>query len=121
MEPPKLIIRGLSSLDEEELREALGDNVEVNEPEVPEGTLAEPATITAIIILGSMTIGALALWLSKKRRSHLYRETFRIVHPDGRVEERTLEVRASSEEEAKAEIMAQVGKWMSEAAKGAAL
>jgi hypothetical protein len=116
MRATKLIIGGLSSLDEEELREALGEEVEFDEPAVPEGTLAEPATITAIITLGSLAIAALATYLSKGRRSYLHKETFRIQHPDGRIEERTLEVRAASEEEAKAQIMAQISKWTGQTA-----
>lgn len=113
---PKLIISGLSSLDEEELREALGNNVDFNEPDVPEGTLAEPATITAIVILGSMSLATFALWLSKKRRSYLRTETLRVIDKDGNVTERTLRVRASSEEEANAEIAAQLKSWLPSAA-----
>ena len=109
-----MVIAGLSSLDEEELRDAIGD-VEFDEPVVPEGTLAEPATITAIVTLGSLAIAALAAYLSKRRRRYLLKQAFRVVHPDGRIEERTLEVRASSEDEAKAEILAQLNKWIGQA------
>lgn len=115
MESPKLIISGLNSLDEEELREALSENVEFEEPEVPEGTLAEPATIVAIVTLGSLTIAALAAYLSKARRRTILTHTFRIIHPDGRVEEHTITIDATSEEEVKAQIFAELSKWISPA------
>ena len=111
MAATKLIIPGLSSLDEEELRELLGDQVTFQEPEVPEGSLAEPTTIIAVIVLGSIALNGLAAYLSKGRRRYVQRQTFRVVHPDGRVEERKLEIEASSEDEVKAEILAELSKW----------
>ncbi|MFN0139086.1 MAG: hypothetical protein ACKVQW_03230 [Pyrinomonadaceae bacterium] len=116
MNPPKLIISGLTPLDEEQLRELLEDAVEFDEPQVPEGTLAEPATITAIIALSSMAIGALAVYLNKSRRSYLLEKAVKVVHPDGRVEEVTLKVQASSSEEAKQQLAAELTKLAAQAA-----
>ena len=110
MEAPKLIISGLSSLDEEQLKEALGDEVEFDEPEVPEGTLAEPATITAIVTLSAMAISALAVYLNKTRRRYLLEKAVKVVYPDGRIEEVTLKVEASSSEEAKTQLAAELAK-----------
>ena len=61
-------IGGLSGLDQEELQELLHEKVQFEEPSVPEGTLAEPATIAAIVTLGSGVLFAFATWLSKRRR-----------------------------------------------------
>jgi hypothetical protein len=83
MKAPKLIISGLSGLDEEEMKEALGDAVEFDEPDVPEGSLAEPATISAIVTLSAMVISALAVYLNKPRRKYLLQKAVKIVHPDG--------------------------------------
>lgn len=110
MKAPKLIISGLSSLDEEEMKEALGDAVEFNEPEVPEGSLAEPATITAIVTLSAMAISALAVYLNKPRQKYRVQKAFKIVHPDGRIEEATLRIEASSSEEGKAQLAAELAK-----------
>ena len=117
MESVKIVIPGLTELDEEELRELLPEGVEFDRPETPEGSLAEPTTITAIIILAPLAITTLALWASKARRSFIRSERIKIIHPDGRVEERSLDVKASSEEEAKAGIAAELGKWLSEVQK----
>lgn len=113
-------IGGLSDLDREELQDILKDQVQFDEPEVPEGTLAEPATIAAIVTLGSGVLAAFAIWLSKRRRSYLWQETVRIQHPDGRIEERRLTVKASSEAEAKAEILQQLGQMFPTGAGGSA-
>ena len=110
MKAPNLMISGLSSLDEEEMKEALGDAVEFDEPEVPEGSLAEPATITAIVTLGAMAISALAVYLNKPRRRYLLEKAVKIIHADGRVEETTLKIEASSSEEAKAQLAAELAK-----------
>lgn len=111
---PETTIRlsGLNELDAEELLEAVGPTVELQRPEVQEGALAEPATITAVVALTSALMPVVALWLSKGRRSYLRKQTFKITHPDGRVEERTLEVRASSQDAATAEILAELEKWI---------
>lgn len=110
MEAPKLIISGLSSLDEEEMKESLGDAVEFDEPQVPEGTVAEPATITAVVTLTAMAISALAVYFNKTRRRYLLEKAVKIVHPDGRIEETTLRIEASSSEEAKAQLAAELTK-----------
>ncbi|MBD2318055.1 hypothetical protein [Phormidium tenue] len=112
MESPKLIISGLNSLDEEELREVLGEEVEFEEPKVPEGSLAEPATIAAIVTLGSLAITALAIYLSKSRRRYILERKIRIIHPDGRIEEHILNIQANSEDEANAQILAELSKFL---------
>jgi hypothetical protein len=115
VESPKLIISGLNSLDEVELRDVLGEGVEFDEPEVPEGTLAEPGTITAIVIIGKLTIAALAVYLSKGRRRAALKKNTRIIYPDGRIEEQTLEIEATSEEGVKAQVFAWLSKLISQA------
>jgi hypothetical protein len=109
----KLYIAGLSSLDKEELEEAIGKTaLETYQPEVPEGSLAEPATITAILTLGSFATVAFATWASKGRRRKLLKGSVKIVHPDGRVEERSWEVDEGSEDAIKSGVIAQLGKWL---------
>jgi hypothetical protein len=105
-------IGGLSGLDQEELQELLHEKVQFEEPSVPEGTLAEPATIAAIVTLGSGVLFAFATWLSKRRRSYLWQQTIRIHHPDGRVEEQSLTVKAASEDEVKAQVLQQLGQML---------
>ncbi len=114
MNGSRLILKGLSELDAEELSEALGADAEIVEPEVPEGTIAEPATISAIIMLSPLVIGALTVWMSKPRRSYLRKETMQFVDEKGRIFSKTLEIRASSEDEAQAQIAAEFTKWMTE-------
>jgi len=109
----KLYIAGLSSLDKEELEEVIGKSaLETYEPEVPEGTLAEPVTITAILTLGSFATVAFATWASKGRRRKLLKRTVKIVHPDGTIEERNWEVDEASEDAIKSGVIAQLGKWL---------
>jgi hypothetical protein len=112
MESSKLIISGLNSLDEVELSEALGENVEFEEPDVPEGSAAEPATIAAIVTLGSLSIAALAVYLSKARRRSVLKYTIRKVHLDGRIEEFIIDLDSSSEEAANPKILAELSKWI---------
>jgi hypothetical protein len=75
-------------------------------------TLAEPATITAILTLGSFGTVAFATWMSKGRRRKLLKRSVKIVHPDGSVEERTWEVDEASEDAIKPGVIAQLGKWL---------
>lgn len=103
---------GLSSLDQEELREVAGEVVTFQEPEVPEGMLAEPATIAAIVTLGSLSLVTLAAYLAQPRRRRMLRHAVRITHADGRIEEQTFEISASDQDGVKAEILAQLGKWV---------
>jgi hypothetical protein len=60
-------LSGLSALDQEELKDLVGNAAEFKEPVVPEGTLAEPATITAIVRLGSLVIASIAAYGIRKR------------------------------------------------------
>ena len=116
MKSAELVISGLSSLDEEELREALGggsgDRITFSRPEVPEGSLAEPATITAVVTLGSIGLSALAAWLSKARRRRIARGKFRLVRPDGTVEEKSWELEESSEDAVKSKVLAELTNWI---------
>jgi hypothetical protein len=112
MESSKLIISGLNSLDQVELSKALGENVEFEEPEVPEGAAAEPATIAAIVTLGSLSIAALAVYLSKPRQRSVLKYTIRRVHPDGRIEEFIIDLVTSEEGAANPEIVAELSKWI---------
>jgi len=109
----KLYITGLNALDKEELEEAIGKTAfEAYQPEVPEGNLAEPATITAILTLGSFATVAFATWASKGRRRKLLRRSVKISYSDGRVEERSWEVDEASEDAIKQGVLAQLGKWL---------
>ena len=109
----QLILTGLNSLDEEELKEALGDSgMEVVKPKVPEGSLAEPATITVVLYLGSIALTSLAVWLSKGRRRHYLAAAHKVVHPDGTTEEKTFELDESSEDAVKASVLAQLRNWV---------
>src|SRR5258708_7262112 len=95
----KLHIEGLNPLDAEELKAAINNNgLELFQPEAPEGTIAEPATITAILTLGAFTAVDLATWISKGRRRRVLKRSVKIAHPDGRIEERQWEVDESSED-----------------------
>jgi hypothetical protein len=108
-----LYLEGLNPLDAEELKEALGDNgMELRQPEVPEGMLAEPGTITVILTLGSFAAVDFALWLSKGRRRRLLKRSVRVIHPDGRIEEDSWEVKVGTDEAIKAAVIAQFGKWL---------
>ena len=108
----QLIVGGLSALDKEELELQLGAAIGFVEPSVPQGTLAEPATIAAVITLGSIAITAFGAWLSKARQKHLLRERFRVLHPDGSSEEHVLEIQSSSEDAIKAEVIRQLRGWI---------
>src|SRR5262245_2356251 len=105
-------VSGLSSLDVEELREVLGETVTFQQAEVPEGTLAEPVTTLALIKLSVVALGVLAAWLAKPRRRVIATRTMRVIYPDGRIEERTLVIDASSEEESKQQILSQINDWL---------
>lgn len=111
------VFPGLSELDAEEIQEALDDKVEIVEPDVPEGTIAEPATIAAIVTISPLIIGALAMWLSKKRRAYLRKETILLKLPNGAVLEKTLEIKSSSEEETREEIAAAFNNWLADVPK----
>jgi hypothetical protein len=113
MASTRLAISGLSSLDAEELREALGgDTLQIVRPESPEGTLAEPVTITAIIVLGSIALTNLAVWICKKRRHPSERFKFKLTRPDGEVLEVLLDTSQGSEEPCKEGVLSQLGQWI---------
>jgi hypothetical protein len=103
---------GLSALDQEELQQIGSSDVTFIEPQVPEGMLAEPATIAAIVTLGSLSLVTLAAYLAQGRRRHLLKRSVRITHPDGRVEERTLVISSSTQDGVKAEILGQLAAWI---------
>jgi len=109
----RLVLTGLNSLDEQELIEALGTNgVEIVKPEVPEGSLAEPATITVVLYLGSIALTSLAVWLSKGRRRKVLAATQKVVRADGTVEEKTFQLDESSEDAVKASVLSQLRNWV---------
>jgi hypothetical protein len=110
----EFIITSMTTLDEEELREALPEGqVKTVRPTVPEGTLAEPATITAVVTLGSITLAGLSAWLSKGRRRRVSRFSYKVRKPDGEIVDVKLDLDQSSEDAVKANVMAQLGKWIS--------
>ena len=116
----KIQFEGLNALDAEELKAVMGSSgLELDEPAVPEGTLAEPATITAILALGPTAIATLALWLSKGRRGHVLRHKAKIIHPDGRVEEQSWEIKDTSEAAVKSQVISKLGKWIGASSAGA--
>lgn len=117
MSETELVISGLGNLDAEELRDALGENsLRLVRPEVPEGTLAEPTTITAVIVLGSIALSSLAAWICKKRRNPSKRFKFKLTRPDGEVIEVALNTDEGSEEPCKKNVLAQLGQWIKTAA-----
>jgi hypothetical protein len=116
MAAPTLIISGLTSLDEAELLEKLPETyVETHKTAVPEGSLAEPATITAIVTLGSVTIAGLTAWLAKPRRRKISSFTYKLRKPDGTLVNVEMLSDEQSEEAAKASILAQLGQWVASA------
>ena len=113
MDDTQLIISGLSSLDEEELLEAVGDKaVQFVRPEAPEGTLAEPGTITVIIVLGTIALNGLVAWLAKGRRRRTSNFRYRIVRPNGETVEMELDLSDSSEEALQPKVLAEISKWV---------
>ncbi len=113
MTETKLYIPGLDRLAEEELKDALRpEDLELTTKPVFDGELPEPATITAVITLGSLSIVAIAAWLSKRRHRRYRKTTFRVVHPDGRIEEKTLELNEADEDALQPAIVTQLGTWL---------
>ena len=113
----QLMITGLSSLDQEESAEAIGDDsVQFSRPDVPEGTLAEPATISAVIALGTIALNGLVVWLSKARRKHTSAFRYRLVRPNGEVVEIALDLNDASEGAVKSQILDAIGRSTSTAA-----
>jgi hypothetical protein len=109
----ELVIGGLSALDREELKEILSpDQVAFNEPGIPEGSLAEPAAIAAIIVLTPITIAALGLYFGRKIRLHTFDESVEITRPDGTKLKHRLQVRAKSAEEANTQVLAQLQQFL---------
>jgi hypothetical protein len=114
MADTEFIISGLTTLDEEELREALPEGqVDTVRSTVPEGTLAEPATITAIVTLGSIALAGLSAWLSKARRRRVSKFRYKVRKADGETVDVELDLDESSEDAVKASVMAQLSKWVS--------
>jgi hypothetical protein len=109
----KLLLEGLNSLDAEELKEAVGvQAVEFVAPEVPEGTIAEPTAITALITLTPIVAATVSAYLAKPRHKKFRRSKFRTIHPDGRIVEREWETRETTEEAIKSQLLSQLTKWL---------
>jgi hypothetical protein len=113
MPDTELIITGMTTLDEVELRKALpAGGVETIRGTVPEGTLAEPATITAVVTLGSLALTALSAWIVKGRRRRVSKLRYKVRKPDGEVVDLSLDLDENSEDAGKASVMAQLRKWI---------
>jgi|SRR5689334_12862301 len=109
----RLALDGLNALDAEELKEALGnESVQLTQPEAPEGNLAEPTTISALITLSPLVAGLVAAWISKPRRRKIARRKTRIIRADGTIEEKEWEINDLKEDAIKSQVFAQLTKWL---------
>jgi hypothetical protein len=111
-----MTLAGLGSLDQAELDAALdGQGVRFQAATVPEGSLPEPATIAAVVTLGSVALATLAAWLAKPRRRFVREHEVTVQHPDGTITRHRLVITATAEEEVKAQVLTQLGAWVKSA------
>jgi hypothetical protein len=87
--PIKLRLDGLTALQLEELKAAVGDE---NIAALPStglggGKLGEPALLTLIATFGPSVISALAIWLAKQKKSRTSNLRYSRIRPDGTSED----------------------------------
>ncbi len=108
--PETIRILDLTKLDAHELKEELGENIQIQPEQLPPNTFGEPLTFFAVLVLGPLTIKAISLWLMKRRTKGNVRFTYEIMNKDGIIERRTVEIIKTSSSPPKAEIIEQVCK-----------
>ncbi len=106
MEETKLRLYGLNKLDQKELEAELDPSVVAFDESIPEGgEHGELLTVTAIVLVGIVSLRLLAAWLLKTRRSEQLNETLEIERPDGTRIKRSLSVNLRGSEEPEAAVL----------------
>lgn len=97
-----LTLSGFSDAELLDLEAALGpDAIQRSEPDRQRYEAGALEPVTATIILSALAIQILGAWLLKTRKNQRIRSRVRVVHPDGRIEEKELDVDLSSEKSEK--------------------
>lgn len=80
----KLIIPGVTRLEQLDLEDALAESVDFREEELPADQHGEFLTATAVVALSALAIKTLAVWLAKNRnRDNHVEEEVTLELPDG--------------------------------------
>jgi hypothetical protein len=111
-----IVVPGLTHLEADELATALRDagadpdsDLEVqSDGRNGEDRYNEPYTLLAAVILGQITMNALAIYLSKERKRSTQKIYLRHRLPNGEEIEYALAVDTSSEEATKADLLKQI-------------
>lgn len=106
MEDTKLRLYGLNRLDKRELQQELDPSLlSFEEPVAEGGEHGELVTVTAIVLVGIVSLRLLAAWLLKTRRSEKLNETVEIELPNGTRIKKTLSVDLKGSDEPEAEVL----------------
>ena len=97
-------VAGLTTLDKEEIDGSPG--VTFKQIAVPKGAQGELITFTAIFAMSALA--TLAAYLLRKHDEEEFEEIVELVHPDGRIERRTVRYRGKKVEAPEAEIIKQI-------------
>jgi hypothetical protein len=87
MSTAQLRVEGLAGIELDELREELsdGDFLESVQEQHAEQHYGEPATITALLLLGAATVNAVSAWLARRHKDDPGTEYTITTSPDGSV------------------------------------
>ena len=108
-----LTITGLTTPDRFELEDRLGpEGVSFEECDVRPGEFGELGTLIATIVVSKTALVALALFLGRGKKSGSFKETVKVTHANGSVEERTIEVVGSSVEPLQEGILKTLAGWL---------
>src|SRR5437588_13081786 len=92
-EPSVLRFPDLTPLERIELQESLSqDTVTFEDQTIEEGLAGEPITMTAIILLSTLTLKGVVSWLLKNRLSKQFEKTVEIITKNGTVMRTTVKV-----------------------------
>ncbi len=99
----------LTPLERIELQERLSQGtVTFEEQTIDEGFAGEPITVTAVILLSTLSLKGIVSWLLKNRLSKQFEKTVEILRKDGTVVRTTVKVNLKSSTAA-ADILKQLG------------
>ena len=103
-EDVQIRLPGQTKVDVFELKEVPG--LKIEKQEIPASTYGEPTTFVVIVTLAA--ISALSAYLLRKHNGETFTEVVELIHPDGRIERRTVHWEKNSVEAPDSALIKQI-------------
>lgn len=108
MENQPLVVRipALTELEKLELEKQVNPNLlEFKKQTIETDAHGELMTTTAVVIITVAALQGLTAWLLRTSRRRKIKKVFKITYPDGRTEERTIELDLSESQAPEADVL----------------